>query len=95
VKERYPIKYDSTNGNQFIVIQPTKELIFHQSQSRLYHHGTENRAVVMVNTVAENHEVYTQREYDDAKQARRALGMVGYPSNKYFNNTVRSNMIKN
>jgi hypothetical protein len=95
VKERYPVKYDSTNGNQFIVIQPTKEVIFHQSQSGLYYHGTNNRAVVMVSTVAENRKGYTQQEYNDAKQARRALGMVGYPSNKDFNNMVRSNMIKN
>jgi hypothetical protein len=49
----------------------------------------------MVNTVAENREGYTKGEYDDVKQARRALGMVGYPSNKDFNNMVRSNMIKN
>jgi hypothetical protein len=94
VKERYPVKYDSTNGNQFVVIKPTKEVIFHQSQSGLYYHDTENRAVVMVNTVAENREGYTHREYDDAKQACRALEMVGYPSNKDFNNMVRSNMIK-
>jgi hypothetical protein len=62
VKECYPVKYDSTNCNQFFVIQPTKEVIFHQSQSGLYYHDTENRAVVMVNTVAENREGYTQQE---------------------------------
>jgi hypothetical protein len=95
VKERCPIKYDSTNGNHFVVIQPTKEVIFHQSQYGLYYHDTDNRAVVMVNTVADNGGGYTQREYDGVKQARRALGMVGYPSNKDFNNMVRSNMIKN
>jgi hypothetical protein len=77
------------------VNQPTKEVIFHQSQSGLYYHATENHAVVMVNTVAENVEGYTQREHDDAKQARQVLGMVGYHSNKDFNNMVRSNMIKN
>jgi hypothetical protein len=32
VKERYPVKYDSTNGNQFVVIQPTKEVIFRQRE---------------------------------------------------------------
>jgi hypothetical protein len=49
----------------------------------------------MVNTVAENREGFTQREYDDAKAARRGLVMVGYPSPKDFKNMVRSNMIKN
>jgi hypothetical protein len=61
----------------------------------MYYHDTDNHAVVMVNTVAENREGYTQRPYDDVKQARRALGMVGYPSNKDFNNMLRSNMINN
>jgi hypothetical protein len=71
VKERYPVKYDSTAGNQFVIIQPDKEVIFNQSSSGLYYHDTANRAIVMVNTVAENREGFTQREYDDAKAARR------------------------
>jgi hypothetical protein len=49
----------------------------------------------MVNTVAENREAFTQREYDDAKAARRGLGMVGYSSPRDFKNMFRSNMIKN
>jgi hypothetical protein len=49
----------------------------------------------MVNTVAENREGFTQREYDDAKAARRGLVMVGYSSPKDFKNMFRSNMIKN
>jgi hypothetical protein len=38
VKERCPVKYDSTNGNQFIVVRPTKEVIFKQSELGLYYH---------------------------------------------------------
>jgi hypothetical protein len=43
----------------------------------------------MVNTVAENREGFTQQEYDDAKAARRGLGMVGYPSPKDFKNMAK------
>jgi hypothetical protein len=54
VKERYPVYYDSDNGNQFIVAQPTKQVVFQQSATGLYYHDTTNRAVVMVNTVNGN-----------------------------------------
>jgi hypothetical protein len=50
VKERYPVKYNSTAGNQFVIIQPDKEVIFNQSSSGLYYHDTANRVIVMVNT---------------------------------------------
>jgi hypothetical protein len=49
----------------------------------------------MVNTVENNREGYTDRAYGAAKQARRALGMVGDPSEKYFKHMVSSNMIHN
>jgi hypothetical protein len=95
VKERYPVRYDSEGGNQFIVVQPKKQVVFKQSSSGLYFHDTTNRAVVMVNTVSDNREGYTNRAFNEAKQARRALGMVGYPSEEDFKNIVSSNMIRN
>jgi hypothetical protein len=49
----------------------------------------------MVNTVQDNREGYTDRAYSAAKQARRSLGMVGYPSEKDFKHMVSSNMIHN
>jgi hypothetical protein len=51
VKKRFPIRYDSANGNQFVVVKPDKEIIFNESKEGLYYHDTANRAVVMVNTV--------------------------------------------
>jgi hypothetical protein len=99
VNKRYPVKYDSTSGNKFIFVQPTKDVIFEQSPLGLYFHDMKNRAIVMttngcvIETVKENREGYTQREYERAEQARRALGMVGYPSPKDFQNMVCSNMV--
>jgi hypothetical protein len=51
LKEKYPVRYDIDNGNQFVVVQPKKKKLFKQSASGLYYHDTTNRAVVMVNTV--------------------------------------------
>jgi hypothetical protein len=93
VKERYPVRYNSNEGNQFVVVQPHKQIVFQQSDSGLYYHDATDRAVVMVNNVGENREGFTNRAYSKAKQARRALGMVGYPSERDFRNMVSSNMI--
>jgi hypothetical protein len=95
LKERYPVKYDSSSGNQFVVKQPTKNMIFKQSLSGLYYHDRRDRAIVMVNTVKENREGYMNREFERAKVLRRALGMVGYPSPADFTNMVCANMIPN
>jgi hypothetical protein len=95
VKEKYQVRYDSDDGNQCVVIQPKKQVVFKQVASSLYYHNTTNRAVVMVNTVKDTREGYTNRAYTAAKQAHNALGMVGYPSEKDFKNMVSSNMISN
>jgi hypothetical protein len=73
VKEIYPVHYDSDNGNQFIVAQPTKQMVFQHSATGLYYHDTTNRVVVMANTVNGNCEGFANRAVRAAKQARRAL----------------------
>jgi hypothetical protein len=49
----------------------------------------------MVNTVRKNREGYMHLEFERAKLARRALGMVGCPSPTYFTHMVRANMTRN
>jgi hypothetical protein len=44
MSKRYPVKFDSANGNKFVVIQPSKEVIFKQSKSGLYFHDTMDRS---------------------------------------------------
>jgi hypothetical protein len=95
VKEKYQIWYDSNDGNQSVVVQPKKKVVFKQSASGLYYHGTMNRTLVMVNTVGGTREGYTNRAYSAANQVRNAMWMVGYPSEKDFKNIVSSNMIRN
>jgi hypothetical protein len=77
------------------VTKTDNDVIFAASPSGLYYHDTTKCAVVLVNTVKHNREGLTDREFDRAKSARRALGLVGYPSPRDFKNMVRSNMIKN
>jgi hypothetical protein len=70
VKERYSVRYDSDEGNQFMVVQPHIQIVFPQSGSGLYYHDTTDRAVVMVNTVGHNREGFTNRAYNKAKQSK-------------------------
>jgi hypothetical protein len=102
-KKKFPIKYDSTQGNQCIVIKPDRNIVFKENHSGLYYHDTQNRSYfmltttkeAMVDTVKANQEGFTDRDYERAKRARKALGLVGYPSPRDFRNMVSSNMIKN
>jgi hypothetical protein len=77
-----------------VVVKPDKEEIFKKSKEGLYYHKTADRTVILVNTLKEN-KGFTEHEYEQATNARQALGLVGHPSTKYFKNMVRSNMIKN
>ena len=74
---------------------PWREVVFNVSTNGLYYHDTVDRAIVLFKTVTENNEGFTLREYEGAKAARRALGLVGYPSERDFTNMVSSNMIVN
>jgi hypothetical protein len=95
VNTNFPVRYDSTTGDQLIVLKPDKDVIFAASSNGLYYHDTTNRAIVMVNTIKVTMEGFADREFERAKAARRALGFVGYPSPRDFKNMVRSTMIKN
>jgi hypothetical protein len=103
VKKTFPITYDSNHGNQFVVNKPHHDVVFKESPSGLYYHDTANREYGMLNiekadmvdTFKANREGFTDRDYERAKIARKALGLVGYPSPMDFKNMVRSNMINN
>ena len=49
----------------------------------------------MVCTVAENRKNYTQRQFDDAKKARRLYHIVGCPALESFKQAIRQRIIKN
>ena len=47
------------------------------------------------NTVSENREGFTRKEYKGPREAQRAMHLLGFPSEREFENMVRSNMIVN
>ena len=51
--------------------------------------------IVLLNTVAENHEGFTRWEYEGAKVERCSLGLMVYSSEQDFAIMVSSNMITN
>ena len=74
---------------------PGREVVFNALMNGIYYHDTMDHATMIVNTVAENFEGPTPCEYEGAKFARRALGLVGYLSKQDFTNMVSSNMTVN
>ena len=50
----------------------------------------EDRDFVLVNKVEENREGFSHRERSGAKDYRQALSIFSYPSQKHFDNMVRS-----
>ena len=51
--------------------------------------------MLLSNTVSKNREVFTWREYKGSLEARRAMHLLGFPSERAFENMVCSNMIIN
>jgi hypothetical protein len=102
VKKKFPITYDSKNDNEFHVIKPDKHVVFKESDSGLYYHDTTDGAFRMLNanktdidTIKTNREGFTERDYERAKRARKALALAGYPSPKDLKYMASSNIIKN
>jgi hypothetical protein len=67
VKQKFLVRYDSTEADHFVVSKTEKDFIFAVSSSCLYYHDTTNRDMVMVTTVKGNREGFTDREFGKAK----------------------------
>jgi hypothetical protein len=50
---------------------------------------------LLAHTISENREGYTQRQFDNAKQARKLYHIIGCPSIENFKAILRQNIIKN
>ena len=70
---------------------------FQLSTNGLYYFDVAERenSVLLLNTVTENREGFTQRKYEGAGEARRSMHLLGFPLERDFENMVRSNMIVN
>ena len=51
--------------------------------------------ILLISTVSENQEGFTRREYEGALESRRAMHLLGFLSERDFENMIHSNMIVN
>ena len=74
-----------------------REVRFQISPNGLYYFGAADRenSVLLLNTVSENQEGFTQRGYEGAWEARRDMHLLGFLSERDFENMVRLNMVVN
>ena len=92
---KYRGVFNSKDGNYFRLMLPGREVVFNVSTNGLYFHDTVDRITILLNMVADNREGFTHRDYEGAKEACRALGLVGYPLERDFSNMASSNMNTN
>jgi hypothetical protein len=94
----YRITYDSWEG-YYIVHTEHGPVYFHKDENGLpfidLTSSSENAATLLVQTVRGNYEGFTKKEVLRAKEARRAQGLIGGPSEKDFTALVSSKSIEN
>ena len=74
--------YYRTEGDQFIMDMPDKEVLINEIHNGFYYHVLEDLYLVIVNTVEEKREGLFRIELKEAREARQALAMSGYLSHK-------------
>ena len=62
IGEKYPVRYYN-KGNYFVVVEMYRGIIFRQSAVGLYLHDMYNCKIVLINTVKETIEGFTQSQY--------------------------------
>ena len=95
VKKKYRVTYDSGKDNIFYVHKPNKVVAFKESNNGLFYHDTTNRDIVMVTTVEENMEKYSDRQYRRAIAARELYTKIGCPSTNDFIALIGNGLIIN
>ena len=106
----YRITFDIWEGNTITVHKTNRsETKVGQHPCGLYYHDTAtqdkpqsvnamqrtiNKIVAFLTTVAKNMKIFTHRQVERAKEARRASGMDGTPSPSDFKHMVRGQSIK-
>ena len=64
------------------MVLPDRKVKFQLSPNRLYYFDAEDRenGVLILNTVSENREGFTQKEYEGFREKRRSMHLLGFPS---------------
>jgi hypothetical protein len=110
LEKRYLITYDSGQG-YYLVHTESGEVWFYKDENvlpyidlkvssedavaLLVQTGPKEAVKVFVQTVQQNHEGFTKHKELQAKEARRAMGMISNPSKEDFRGMVRGKTIQN
>ena len=109
LKKKYRITYDSSEG-YYVVPQDGPAKFYKDENGLLYIYlkdseedaamllvqmGSEEAATAFVQTVQKNYKGFTKKDVLRAKEARRAMGLIGNPSENDFKGLVSNNMITN
>ena len=104
---KYRITYDSEKEDAFLVHMEHKTVKFTRTPEGLYQFtvpqsykeelkmNQEEKSNNMIQTVDENKIVYTKRQMERAKVARKLYHIVGSPTLEAFQVMLKSNIIKN
>ena len=104
---KYRITYDSEKEDAFLVHMKHKTVKFTRTPEGLYQFtvpqsykeelkmNQEEKSNNMIQTVEENKIVYTKRQMERAKVARKLYHIVGSPTLEAFKAMLKSNIIKN
>jgi hypothetical protein len=103
LEKRYCITYDSWQG-YYLVYTNNGEVRFYKDENRLPYinlkdsledvvallvqTGSKEAVKVLVQTVQQNYEGYTKRKVLEAREARRAMGMIGNSGKEDFKGMV-------
>ena len=95
--KKFRVIFDSEGRNFFRMVLPEREVKFQLSPNGLYYFDAAYResSVLLLKRVSENREGFTRREYKGSREERRAMHLLGFLSERDFENMVRSNMIVN
>jgi hypothetical protein len=83
--------YKDENGLPYINLKDLEQ----NPVALLIQTGSEEAATAFVQMVPQNYEGFTKKEVLQAKEARRAMGSIGNPSENDFKGMVSNNMIMN
>ena len=104
VKEKYRVTFDSDQNKQFIVHRPDgTQRVFQQSSRGLYFLDTSNTprpvtgtdGTVLVTTVADNANNFSNADYAQAVLARKIQKIIGRPTTRAFIYFIENNLLPN
>ena len=82
--KKFRLIFDSEGGNFFRMVLPDREVKFQLSPNGLYYFDAAYRenGVLLLNTVSENREGFTRREYEGVREVQRAMHLLGFLSER-------------